>query len=370
MQNQKWYEIEGTEQLISPSLLVYPDRIEKNIQTMIAIAGDPNRLRPHVKTHKIAEIIALQRSYGIHKFKCATIAEAELLAQCGARDILLAAQPVGPNIDRFFEAMLRYPDAQFSTLVDDPEVTRKIAGLAASQKRTIDLWLDINNGMNRTGILPDEKAISLYKFIDTHTNLNARGLHVYDGHIHASDVDERQNYCDKAFEPVAKLNNDLTNLGLKVDSIVAGGTPTFPIHIKRRNVEVSPGTPLLWDQGYASKYDDLPFLPAAVLLTRIISKPNAHHLCLDLGHKAVAAEMAFPRVKLLGEEHYEQIKHSEEHLVVTCDASERFSVGDLLYAIPTHICPTVIKYESVLTVREGKIDNSWAIAARNYKTTI
>ncbi len=370
MQNRKWYEIEGTRHLITPSLLVYPDRIKENIETMIAIAGGPERLRPHVKTHKIAEIITMQMAYGIDKFKCATIAEAELLAQCGAQDILLAAQPVGPNIDRLFELMTQFPNSQFSTIVDHQEITQQIATIATSKKRTVDLWLDINNGMNRTGILPNEQAISLYKFIDSHANLTARGLHVYDGHINISDSAERKQECDKAFEHVLKLKTDLKQSGFQVDTIVAGGTPTFPIHIKRSNVEVSPGTPLLWDQGYADKYDDLPFLTAAVLLGRIISKPSANHICLDLGHKAVAAEMNFPRVKLLGMEYSEQVKHSEEHLVITGDAIEKYSVGDICYAIPTHICPTVIKYENVLTVRGGKIDDTWAIPARNYKTTI
>ena len=370
MQNRKWYEIEGTEQIITPSLLIYPDRIKKNIETMIAIAGDPKRLRPHIKTHKIAEIISLQLSYGIQKFKCATIAEAELLADCDAQDILLAFQPVGPDIDRFFKLIDQYPNSQFSTLVDHLRIIHQIAEIAAQKKLIVDLWLDINNGMDRSGTPPNEQAITLYEYIDKHPNLKARGLHVYDGHIHSSNKAERTKQCDIAFAPVSQLEDKLTASGSKVDTIVAGGTPTFPIHLKRSNVEVSPGTPLLWDQGYANKYADLPFLRAAALLTRIISKPTANHICLDLGHKAVAAEMDFPRVELLDKKHCSQVKHSEEHLVIACKASDKYAIGDLFYAVPTHICPTVIKYERVLTVNAGEIEGSWTIAARNYMTTI
>ena len=75
--------------------MVYPDRIEKNIQLMVEMTGTPEQLRPHIKTHKTKEIIEMQMAYEIHKFKCATIAEAELLGQCGAKDILVAIQPVG-----------------------------------------------------------------------------------------------------------------------------------------------------------------------------------------------------------------------------------------------------------------------------------
>src|SRR5690606_12761457 len=102
MDNLKWYEIKDERNVVSPALLIYPERIEKNIRTMIEMAGGTEFLWPHIKTHKMAEIIRLQMDQGIHKFKCATLTEAKLLAQCGAKDILLALQPVGPNLERFF----------------------------------------------------------------------------------------------------------------------------------------------------------------------------------------------------------------------------------------------------------------------------
>ena len=75
-----WYKLEEEDALISPSLLVYPDRVIKNAEHMIKMVKNPERLRPHIKTHKMAEIIEIQMKMGIQKFKCATIAEAELLA--------------------------------------------------------------------------------------------------------------------------------------------------------------------------------------------------------------------------------------------------------------------------------------------------
>ena len=99
--------------MFSPSLLVYPDRIESNIRKMVMMAGDVSRLRPHVKTHKMPEIIRMQMNHGIYKFKCATISEAEMVAGCGATDILLAMQPVGPNIERFFRLKQAFQKCQF-----------------------------------------------------------------------------------------------------------------------------------------------------------------------------------------------------------------------------------------------------------------
>ncbi len=370
MKDHAWYKIEDSESVVSPSLLVYPDRIEKNIQTMIKIAGGAENLRPHIKTYKIAEIIKLQISYSIDKFKCATIAEAELLAKCKAKDILLAMQPVGLHITRFFDLIAQYPGSQLSAIVDNHNIIDQIAAIAAANKLVIALWLDINNGMNRTGIKPGKEAEKLYQKIDANPNLIAKGLHVYDGHIHEPDFDLRKKICDDAFDSVIGLKSGIEKAGIKIKTIVAGGSPSFPIHAMRKNVELSPGTTLLWDQGYLDTYQDLKFLPAAVLLGRISSKPVANYVCLDLGHKSVAAEMDFPRVKILNFNNSKQISHSEEHLVIESNEPEKYDIGGICYATPTHICPTVAKYKNVLTVVKGKITGSWEVVARDHKINI
>jgi len=370
MTNENWYKLTDPDAVISPSLLVYPDRIEKNIKTMIAMAGGTQHLRPHIKTHKSAEIVLLQLKHGIQKFKCATIAEAELLGSCGAKDILLALQPVGPNIDRFFKLISKFPKSTFSTIVDNGGIIEKIAKTASANGIRVPLWLDINNGMNRSGIRPSADAMELYKQIHNDPNLIAAGLHVYDGHIQHKDIAERERECNGDFEAVLDLKKSLEELGVPVSAIVAGGSPTFPIHLKRPGVEPSPGTTLLWDAGYSASYKDMDFLPAAVLLTRVVSKPRSNFVCFDLGHKHVAPEMNFPRVLLLEGEGCSQIGQSEEHLVVQCPNDEMFKVGDTCYAIPVHICPTVAKFNEVLTVVDGAVTDSWRVAARNLKINV
>lgn len=370
MQNLEWYRLLDTTNVISPSLLVYPERIEKNIERMIELAEGTEFLRPHIKTHKMAEIVQMQMRHGIQKFKCATIAEAELLAQCGATDILLAMQPVGANMRRFFRLMETFSNSKFSSLVDNLKTLNELIAESESRNTKVTLWMDIDNGMNRTGIQVGEKAKELYRKMVANKLINAKGLHTYDGHIRNEDINERKKICDDAFEPVLKLKADLEGDGLGPIEMVAGGSPTFPIHSKRSNVESSPGTTLLWDERYGTSFKEMYFLTAAVLITRIISKPGADLLCFDLGHKSIAPEMEFPRVKIFGLENCEQIGQSEEHLVVRCEDSDAHEVGDVFYAIPMHICPTVAKYESVSTVEKNVITGTWKVAARNQKITI
>ena len=365
-----WYQIDNVNEVSSPSLLVYPDRVEANIKKIIDIAGSVDQLRPHVKTHKMSEIIKLQMKYGIYKFKCATISETEMVATCGATDILLAMQPVGPNIGRFFNLKQVFNKIKISCIADNEDVIIQLSNMARKTGLETHVWLDINNGMNRTGVTPGERAVRLYKRIMDSPMLVAEGLHVYDGHIHEPDFLLRKRVCNDSFIPVMNLIEELKSEGISPVKIIAGGTPTFPIHAQRKDVETSPGTLILWDWGYSSSFSDMDFFHAAVLLTRIISKPGKDLLCLDLGHKAVASEMPQPRIKILEIEKYAIVSHNEEHMVIQTTEAGKYKTGDALYGIPWHICPTVDRHDTVYVINDHKVSGEWTVEARKRKITL
>lgn len=362
-----WYQLKNADEVNSPSLLVYPDRIEQNIQKTLNISGSVDLLRPHVKTHKMSEIIKLQMKYGIYKFKCATISEAEMVARCGAPDILLAIQPVGPNIERFFNLRKEFSKSKISCIADNEDVIIQLSDTARKTGMETSVWLDINCGMNRTGVIPGEKAARLYRRIIDSPMLIPEGLHVYDGHIHSPDLKLRKKICDDSFTSILSLVEELKTDGISSVKIVAGGTPTFPIHALRKDVESSPGTLFLWDWGYSSTFTDLDFLHAAVLLTRIISKPGKELLCLDIGHKAIASEMPQPRIKLLGIEKYTILNHNEEHMVIRTSDADKFKPGDHFYGIPWHICPTVDRHDTAYVINDHEVTGQWNIEARKRK---
>jgi D-serine deaminase-like pyridoxal phosphate-dependent protein len=370
LHDKLWYQIDNSAELFSPSLIVYPDRIEFNIRKMIKSAGDVKRLRPHVKTHKTAEIVILQMKHGINKFKCATVAEAEMVAGCGAADVLFAMQPVGPNSDRFFKLRETFGNTKFTCIADSKEIIQKLSEISVKKNIETGIWLDINNGMNRSGVSPGEEAIKLYKLITMLPMLKAEGLHVYDGHIHEHNYTERERICNEAFALVEELTGKLTDEGTGHVKIIAGGTPTFPIHALRSGIELSPGTLILNDHGYSSSFADMNYLNAAVLLTRITSKPGKDLMCLDLGHKAVASEMPQPRVKIYGLENYTIVGHNEEHMVVRTKEAEKYNIGDPFYCIPWHICPTADRYDSVYVAFNQKVTEEWNVVARKRKITI
>lgn len=339
---------------------------------MVAIAGSPERLRPHIKTHKIREMIELQLAVGIKKFKCATIAEAELAAMAGVPDMLLAYQPVGPALRRLAELIRTYPKTKFSVVCDDESAIGVLSEIRQSENKNepLEVLLDIDVGQHRTGVPVSPKAVKLYWTIASSAGLKPGGLHAYDGHISDADPKVRKEACDAAFAPVAAFKNDLQESGLPVPRVVAGGSPTFPFHASRTDVECSPGTTVFWDSGYGNKLRDLDFLPAALVLTRVVSKPGANLLCLDLGHKALGSEMPHPRVQFLNLSDYNAVTHSEEHLLIETADANKFSVADCLYGIPRHICPTVALHSSAVVIEGRGIVGSWRVAARERRISI
>ncbi len=361
-----WYWLWDSPEIDSPALLIYPDRLEQNIDHLLAIAGGPDRLRPHVKTHKMAPVVARHLARGIRRFKCATIAEAEMLAAAGAADVLLAYQPVGPRITRLVSLAAHYPAVRFGCLVDDEAVLRQIAAACAAAQVELAVWLDLDNGMGRTGIQPGVPAADLYRQMADLPGIYPGGFHVYDGHLRQSDFEDRRAASDAAFAAVEALREELLAEGLSVPAVVAGGSPTFPVHARRAGVDLSPGTYVFWDAGYGALCPDLPFAPAAVLLTRVISKPGAGRLCLDLGHKAVAAENPLShRVRFLNAPEVNFAGQSEEHLVVEVPDAARHRIGEAWYGVPWHICPTVALYQEALIVENNRVVATWPIAARS-----
>jgi len=365
-----WFAVANAGEIPSPALLLYPERIRENIRRMIRVARGAGRLRPHIKTHKLAEVVRLQLEEGLTKYKCATIAEAEMAAGAGAKDVLIAYPMVGPNVARLLGLVRAFPATVFSCVADAASAVQLLSKTFSDSGRKLDVLLDVDCGQHRTGIEPGAVATQLYRLIATAPGLRPGGLHVYDGHIHEPDLAKRTELCAAAFSPVNKFRSELLSAGLPVPRVVAGGTPTFPIHARNDSFECSPGTCVLWDFGYANKFADLDFLLAALVLTRVVSKPGANRLCLDLGHKAIASENPPPRVQFLNLPDATAISHSEEHLVVESAQAGRFTVGDCLFGVPRHVCPTVALYSETTAICDGRATERWRITARERRLTV
>jgi D-serine deaminase-like pyridoxal phosphate-dependent protein len=363
------YAVADTSGVCTPALLFYKDLIRRNIARAVELAGGAGRLRPHVKTHKTPEVVRLELKAGIVRHKCATLAEAEMLATCGAPDVLVAYPLVGPNCGRLARLAAAYPRCRFSVTADHPAAAEALSRAVAAAGQEVDVLLDVDLGMHRTGIAPGAGAIELYRLIARLPGLRPAGLHAYDGHNHQESLAERRAAVRAQLDPVQRLRAALEKEGLPVPRLVVGGTPTFPVvaGLDVPGLECSPGTMVLHDGGYGSRYPDVSgFTPAALLLTRVVSRPTPTRVTFDLGYKAVASDPpAGKRLTLLGVPDAEAVLQNEEHLVVETPAAERYRPGDEVLAIPTHVCPTVALHRHAHVVEGGAITGTWEIVARD-----
>jgi len=364
--NTDWYSINNINELDSPALVVYPDRVKANIATAVGMVDDVQRLRPHIKTSKCRETIELMMEAGIQKFKCATIAEAETLGICHAPDVLLAYQPNGPKLQRFVQLVKKYPATAFACLADNKKAAQEMAAVFNTHGINVPVYIDLNVGMNRTGIVPGSEVAALYQFCAELEGITPAGLHAYDGHIRDVDFAERTRKCDDVFSIVAVLQKDLVARGFAKPVIIMGGSPTFSVHCKRKDIECSPGTFVYWDKGYSDLCPEQAFLTAALVISRVISLPASGRVTTDLGHKSIAAENEISRrVYFLNAPGLTAVSQSEEHLVLQAGADDLYQTGDVLYGLPFHVCPTVALYERAITVENGITTGEWKTVARD-----
>ncbi|GBD34932.1 D-threonine aldolase [bacterium HR36] len=361
------YSVQGLEKILSPTLLFFREKIENNLARMLEIAGSADRLCPHVKTHKCPEIVKLALARGIRHHKCATLAEAVMLAEAGAASVLLAYPVVGPNCARLAEIMRRFPRTRFAVLADHPAAVEALSAAMTQAGTSVEVLVDLDVGQHRTGVAPGEAAVMLYEKIARLPGLHLGGLHAYDGHNQQPDAEERRRAVDAIVRDLSGLLEQLQQRRLPVPRIVVGGTPTFACWAAQHlpNLQCSPGTCVLHDANYSRKFPELGFVPAAVVLTRVISRPAPDRVTLDLGYKAVCADPpAGQRCVFPDLPDAPQVLHNEEHLVLQTPLAQRYQPGDTLLAIPAHICPTCALHDFAWIVEKGQIVGRWPITAR------
>jgi D-serine deaminase-like pyridoxal phosphate-dependent protein len=362
------YYTQAVHSIDSPALLVFPDLVHQNIRNAFGlIKGQNTILRPHVKTVKCREVIGMALQHGIDRFKSSTISESELLAMAGVHDVLLCYQLSEVKALRFGALRKMYPKTVFSSLIDNINSSKLLS--EQFKERPMDVYVDINLGMDRTGIQP-EQTLDLVRECSDLKGLNIVGLHGYDGHVHSPDQEIREAESNRIFEQMAFLRQEVAAYLERDIKVVMGGSPSFAYYAKKDEIECSPGTIFFWDAGYKYNYPELPFVPAAIVLTRIVSIIDKNLLCFDLGSKAVAADPPQPRVEILDLEKQRIVGQYEEHLVIAVPDTSEYRVGQPFFAIPYHICPTVNLYETLEVIREGNLIETWEVPARNRKITV
>ena len=366
------YRISNLDDLLTPALVLYPEIIASNIdRTVRLLDGSADRWRVHIKTSKLSYTLRMLVDRGVRNFKCATTLELLVGCQSGATDILVAYPVMGANARRVREIAEQFPGVRISVLIEDPEQLRQWMG------GPISIFLDINPGMNRTGIAPDQTARILRTIRDTIDHgLEFRGLHYYDGQYGGFEERERTAAAHAGYDALLALEAKIRSEGLSVSEIVTAGTPTFPASLTYQGFRsndfihrISPGTIVYCDASATAQLPrDWGYAPAALVVSRVVSHPHPGIITCDAGHKTVSADAGVPTCMVVGHPELTPLSPSEEHLPVQSKTAPGPAIGDVFYLLPRHICPTVNNFDCALIVRQGGIESVEKVSARGRET--
>lgn len=368
------YEIEGVEELLTPALAIYPDIVDRNIAATIRLlGGDANRWRPHLKTAKLGFIMRRVAESGVRQAKCSTTMELAAACACGMRDVLLAYPVVGANAARVREIAARHRDTRISVLAEN---AHQVAAWTGSP---VGIFIDVNPGMDRTGIEQArvEAILEVARAIEN-AGLELCGLHYYDGQIHSQPLAEREPLAHRGYDRLIEIVNSMERAGFDIEEVITSGTPAFPCAASFapfRNAKfvhrASPGTVVYSD---ATSVAQLPsewgYEPAAVVVSTVVSHPKSNYVTCDAGHKAVSADAGIPTCVVAGRPDLVPLKPSEEHLPIEVKSGARPSIGETLYLIPRHVCPTVNNFDDAVIVMEGKVAGVEGVTARGHEAPV
>ena len=363
------YRVGNLDEIDSPALLVWPEKVAANIDRALQLTAtdEGHCLQPHIKTVKNPEVARMAIDRGITRFKCSTVSEGELLGSVGAEKVLLSYQLSAVKAQRWRELRERYPQTEFASLIDNPGSAEVASALFRDDP--LPVYIDVNPGMDRTGIPPGDVP-ALLSVIQGLPGLQLRGFHLYDGHIRDAGEDVRRERAEAALAEVEVLRRSAGEMQDRPLEIIVAGSPNFPFYVGRPHVWVSPGTFFLWDAGYGETFPEWGFQPAALVLTRVLSVIDDRKVCFDLGSKAVSPDKPQPRMVFPTLPDAEVLGQWEEHLVVQLPSTERMTVGDPYLVIPTHVCTTVNLYEELRPVVNGRVEGSWRVVARDRRITV
>lgn len=369
------YRIEGVDRVMTPALAIYPEIVDSNIRTTLRLlGGDANRWRPHVKTAKLGLMMRRLVEHGIANFKCSTSLELLTVCEAGATDVVVAYPMVGANARRVREVSEQFPLINVSALVESEE------HIEAWQGSPVGLFIDVNPGMNRTGIEQDraDEIIQLARAIQDAGQV-FRGLHYYDGHLSSTPLPERESVAHRGYDRLMEVIAAFGRAEIAIGEIITAGTPAFPCTLSYSAFSrgpfihrASPGTVVYND---CSSLSQLPpeygYRPAAVVVSTVVSRPAPGRLTCDAGHKTVSADSGVPTCAVIDHPEFLPSKPSEEHLPIdVLEGSSMPMTGEALYLVPRHICPTVNNFDHALIVIGGRIVGVERVTSRGRETPL
>jgi len=347
----------------TPALLLRRPQLERNVAKMADRFRDaPVRLRPHFKSNKCVHIARLQLEAGAVGMTCAKLGEAEVLADGGVTDILIANQIVGPiKIARLIELRRR---ADVMVAVDDAGNVAALSVAATAANVELRVLVEIDVGMGRCGVRPGEPALALARAVAGSPALRFMGFQTYEGHLQAvTPFEDRQRRVLADMAKAVRTRRLVEGAGLPVAIVSGVGTGTHTISGFITGIdELQVGSYATMDAAYA-RVGGADFENALSVLATVISRPAADVAIVDVGLESITPEFGLPRVQIDGAEYTEF--HEEHGTVILSGTARELRVGDKIELTPSHGCTTCNLYDVMHVLdRNDRFVELWPIEGR------
>ncbi len=358
--------------LETPCLILDIDILERNLRTMQALAdGKGKKLRPHAKTHKCITLAKKQMEYGAIGICAAKVSEAEKLAKAGIKGILLTGPAVSKrNINKIVEILSICPS--FMVTVDHPEVIENLNEALHEKNLSIDVLLDIDAGLKRTGVKASD-SIKLAEFILARKNLRLRGVQAYAGHIqHITSYNERKEASYKCLEEVIPVFNKLKSETESFNIFSASGTGTFEIDSNIPEVtEHQVGSYVCMDAEYLAVESSenskvfKTFEPALRLLTTVVSTNQKGFVTIDAGLKSIYKDGAVPQIITPGLTGMQYDWFGDEYgKIIYTEKEKAPSLGSVIELVTSHCDPTINLFDKFYITKGDEVIDTWQIELR------
>src|SRR3989454_8551318 len=348
----------ATEDIITPFAVVDEEIVERNLARMAKLAADHKvKLRPHAKTHKSAYMAQRQMAHGAVGLTCATFTEAEVFADAGVDDLLIAHPPVGrPKLERL--AALAKRVKRLAVSLDD-------VGIAKSLPASVEVLWEVDPGQHRIGTLPGEPTVkAVQELIRKIGAERFRGLITHGGHVYAAtNQNERQLAADQETEAISTTADMLRKAGIEVRELSVGSTPTAGLALLGGITEMRPGTYIYGDANQVTLGSQRIEDCALAVIATVVSTPGPDRAVVDAGSKALSADLRVAGLAgfgiVLAHDNLTVARLSEEHAVLTAVERAGLVIGDRLAIVPTHVCTTVNLHPSLLSAALGGTRARW-----------
>jgi len=355
----------ATEDIITPFAVVDEEIVERNLTRMAKLAADNNvKLRPHAKTHKSAYLAQRQMAHGAVGLTCATFTEAEVFADAGVDDLLIAHPPVGrPKLERL---------AALAARVNRLAVSLDDVGIAKTLPPSVEVLWEVDPGQHRIGTLPGEPTVkAVQELIRAIGTDRFRGLITHGGHVYAAtNQRERQVAAEEENQAVTATAEMLHQAAIEVRELSVGSTPTAGLALRDGITEMRPGTYIYGDANQVTLQSQRLEDCALCVVATVVSTPAPDRTVIDAGSKSLSADLRVAGLDsyglVLGHKDVAVARLSEEHAVLTNPHGSSLRVDDRLAIVPAHVCTTVNLQPALLLVSAG--DHRWlAVDARGWQ---